>query len=57
MSWAGHVTCTGKTRGAVRVLVWKPDGKRTLEWPWHRWKTTLKWIFRKCNGEAWTGLI
>jgi len=31
MSWAGHVTCTGKTRGAVRVLVWKPDGKRTLE--------------------------
>jgi hypothetical protein len=52
MIWARHVTYTGKRRGAVRVLVWKPERKRILECPWHRWKTTLKLIFRKCNGEA-----
>jgi hypothetical protein len=29
-------------RGAFRFLVWKPEGKRPLERPRHRWKNTIK---------------
>jgi len=36
-----------------RFLVWKPVEKRPLGRP----RVTLRWIFRKWNGEAWTGLI
>jgi hypothetical protein len=36
----------GKWRGAYRVLVGKPEGKRQLGRPKRRWKTVLKWIFR-----------
>ena len=28
MRWAGHVAHTGEERGAYRVLVGKPEGKR-----------------------------
>jgi len=34
-----------------------PCGKRPLGRPRHRWKIILKWIFKKCVGEAWTRLI
>jgi len=30
MRWAGHVACMGDRRGAYRVLVEKPEGKRPL---------------------------
>jgi hypothetical protein len=30
MRWAGHITRMGKSRGVYRVLVRKPEGKRTL---------------------------
>jgi hypothetical protein len=26
--WAGHVTCKGERRGAYKVLVGRPEGKR-----------------------------
>jgi len=35
--WAGHVACIGKKREAYRVLVGKPEGKRPLGIPRHRW--------------------
>jgi hypothetical protein len=53
MRWMGHVACMGERRGVYRVLVGKPEGKR----PRHRWRITLRWIFRKCDVGAWTGLI
>ena len=28
---AGHVVCMGDRRGTDRILVWSPEGKRTLE--------------------------
>jgi hypothetical protein len=28
MRWAGHVARMGGRRGAYRVLVWKPEGKK-----------------------------
>jgi len=37
MRWMGHVARTGERRGAYRVLVWKPEGKRLLERPRRRW--------------------
>jgi hypothetical protein len=30
MRWVGHVACMGERRGAYRVLVGKPVGKRQL---------------------------
>jgi hypothetical protein len=37
MTRAGHVARTGERRGIYRVLVGKPEGKRTLGRPWRRW--------------------
>ena len=37
MKWAGHVARMGEERGVCRVLVGKPEGKRPLERPRHRW--------------------
>ena len=38
MRWAGHVACMDESRGVLRVLVGKPEGKRPLGRPGHRWK-------------------
>ena len=37
MRWAGHVARMGEERGAYRVLVGKPEGKRPLGRPRRRW--------------------
>jgi hypothetical protein len=37
MRWVGHVACMGEERKAYRVLAGKPEGKRPLERPRHRW--------------------
>jgi hypothetical protein len=34
-------------RGVYRVLVGKPEGKRTMGRPRHRREIILRWIFRK----------
>jgi hypothetical protein len=47
----------GGRRDVYRVWVGTPEGKRPLERPRTRWEGILKWIFKKWNGEAWTGLI
>jgi hypothetical protein len=36
MRWAGHVACMGEGRGAYRVLVGRPEGKRPLGRPRRR---------------------
>jgi hypothetical protein len=38
MRWAGHVGPMGESRGVYRVLVGKPEGKRTLGRPKLRWE-------------------
>jgi hypothetical protein len=40
--WGGHVACIGDKRGAYRVLIGKPVGKRSLGRPWHRWGDNTK---------------
>jgi len=43
-------------RGVYRVLVGKPEGKRPLRIPKHRWDYLLRSIFSKWGVEVWTGL-
>ena len=33
MRWAGHVACVGDRRGAYRILVGRPDGRRSRKMP------------------------
>jgi hypothetical protein len=40
----------GEKRGAYRVLVGTPKGRRPLERPRRRWKIILKWILEKLDG-------
>jgi len=42
MRWAGHVARMGEVRGVHRVLVRKPEGKRPLGRPRHRWEDNIK---------------
>jgi hypothetical protein len=47
----------GDWRGVYRVLVGRPEGKRLLGRPRHRWEDNIKWMFKKWDEEAWTTLI
>jgi hypothetical protein len=42
MRWVGHVARIGEWRGAYRVLVWRPEGKRALGRPRCRWEDNIK---------------
>ena len=42
MRWTGHVARTGEVRGIYRVLFGKPEGKRPLGIPKHRWEDNIK---------------
>jgi len=50
MRWAGHVTRMGEGRGMHGVLVGKPEGKRTLGRPRHRWEDNIKMDLREVGG-------
>ena len=67
--WAGHVAHMGERRGMYRVLVWKPEGKRPLERPRHRWEDNIKmdpqevgcgvmdWIKLAQDRDRWQALV
>jgi hypothetical protein len=40
--WAGHLARMGERRGAYRILVGKPEGKRPLGSPRCRWEDNIK---------------
>jgi hypothetical protein len=42
MRWAGYVTYMGEGRNVYRVLVGKPEGKRTFERPRRRWEDGVR---------------
>ena len=50
MRWAGHVSRMGEGRGVHRVLVGKPEGKRPLGRPRHRWEDNIKMDLREVGG-------
>jgi len=42
-----HVACMGERRGVHRVLVGKPEGKRPMGRPRHRWEDNIKMDLRE----------
>jgi hypothetical protein len=42
MRWAGHVARMGEGRGANRILVGGPEGRRPLGRPRRRWEDNIK---------------
>jgi hypothetical protein len=42
MRWAGHVARIGEKKNVYRLLVGKPEGKRTLGRPRSRWIYNIK---------------
>jgi len=58
MRWAGHMARMGEGRGVHRVLVGKPEGKRTLGRPRRRWEDNIKMDLQKVEGgcEDWMEL-
>ena len=55
MRWAGHVAHMGEGRGVHRVLVGKPEGKRPLGRPRHRWEANIKMDRQEVGGGCRTG--
>ena len=54
MRWTGHVARMGKRRVVYRVIVGKPEGKRTLGRTRFRWEDNIKMDFQE-HVAAWTG--
>ena len=52
MRWAGHVARMGEERGVYRVLVGKPEGKRPLGRPRHRWVDNIRMDLQEEIGRA-----
>ena len=50
MRWAGHVARMGERRGVYRVLLGKPEGKRPMGRPRHRWEDTIKMDLQEVGG-------
>jgi hypothetical protein len=58
MRWAGHVARMEEGRGVYRVLVGRPEGKRSLGRPRRRWEYNIKIDLRKIgiDGANWLQL-
>jgi hypothetical protein len=56
--WAEHVAHMGEERGAYRVLVGKPEGKRPLVRPRRRWVDNIRLDLQeaRCGYVDWIGL-
>ena len=56
MRWAGHVARIDEERGAYRVLVGKPEGKRPLGRPRRRWVDNIRMDLQEVGcGLDWVG--
>jgi transcription termination factor 2 len=58
LRWARHVARMGEGKGAYRVLVGRPEGKRPLGRPRRRWKDNIKMGLREIgiDGANWIQL-
>ena len=58
MRWAGHVVRMGEERGVYRFLVGKPEGRRPLGRPRHRWVDNIMMDLQDvgCGYMDWIGL-
>ena len=55
--WAGRVARMEIRQVSTRVLVGAPEGERPVGNEGVDGTVLLNWIFKKLDGEAWTGLI
>jgi hypothetical protein len=55
--WAGHIAHIGERRAAYRILVRRPEGRKSLGRPRHRWKDSIKMGLQEVGWGAWLGLI
>jgi hypothetical protein len=52
----GHVAHMGEKRGAYRILVGRPEGRRPLRRPRHRREDNIKMDLHAVGWGTWTGL-
>jgi hypothetical protein len=69
MRWAGHVAHMGEGIGAYRILVGRPEARRPLVRPRHRWEDNIKmdlqevrwegmdWIDMAQDRDRWRALV
>jgi hypothetical protein len=69
MRWAGHVARMGEERNVYRVLIGKPEGKRPLGRPRHKWENGIRmdlreigwgsvdWLQLAQNRDQWQALV
>jgi hypothetical protein len=69
MRWAGHVARMGEVRGACKILVGKPEGRRPLGRPRRRWEDNIgmdlreigsgdvDWIRLAQNRDRWLAFV
>jgi len=60
MRWAGHVARMVEERAVYRVLVGKPEGKRTLGRPRRRWVDNIRMEFQEVGSgymDRWRTLV
>jgi hypothetical protein len=68
MRGAGHVARMGEKRGAYRILVGRPEGRRPLGRPRRRWEDNIKmdlqevgwgmdWIELAQDRDRWRALV
>jgi hypothetical protein len=50
--WAGHVARMGEGKGVHRVLVGRPEGRRPLGRPRHRWEDNIKRDLQEVGGDC-----
>jgi hypothetical protein len=46
------VNCMGKKRNACKILIGKPEGKRSLRRPRHRWEHNITMELQKIGWEG-----
>jgi hypothetical protein len=56
MRLAGNIARMGEKRGAYRILVGRPEGRRPLRRPRSRWEDNIKMDLQEVGWWAWTGL-
>jgi hypothetical protein len=59
MRWVGHVACMGAKRNAYRVLVGKPERKRSPGISRRRWENNIKMEHKEMgwSGMGWISLL
>jgi hypothetical protein len=55
LRWEGHVASMGEERKVYMVLVEKPEGKRPLGRPRHRWEDGIRLDLGEIGLGVWTG--